>query len=48
VASLVDGEVKAGYLQQATFDASRLATGLYFSRLETGGRMLTRRMMLVK
>jgi hypothetical protein len=48
VASLVDGEAKAGYVQRATFDATTLASGLYIARLEFGGRRLVQKMQLVR
>jgi uncharacterized delta-60 repeat protein len=48
VATLVDGEVKAGIIQHATFDASRFASGIYISRLEFGGDRITKRMALIK
>ena len=48
VATLFDGEATAGRLLKATFDASRLSSGVYFSRLEVGGNALVKRMMLVK
>ncbi len=47
VASLVDGPQQAGW-HNVSFDASRLASGVYIYRLETGGNVLTRKMMLVK
>jgi hypothetical protein len=48
VATLFSGNAEAGKLIKATFDASRLSSGVYFSRLEFGGNALVRRMMLVK
>jgi hypothetical protein len=48
VATLFDGNAVAGTLQKANFDASRLASGVYYSRLEFGGQALVKRMMLVK
>ena len=48
VATLFDGEATAGRLLKATFDASRLSSGVYFSRLEFGANALVKRMMLVK
>jgi hypothetical protein len=48
VATLFDGQAVAGTLNKATFDASRLSSGVYFSRLESGGHALVKRMMLVK
>ena len=39
VATLFDGVATAGQYNQGTFDASRLATGIYFARLEFGGKM---------
>ena len=48
VATLFDGEATAGRLMKVTFDASRLSSGVYFSRLESGGKSLIKRMMLLK
>lgn len=47
VAVLINGSLSAG-THQVTFDASGLASGVYIYRLETTGRMFTRRMTLVK
>jgi hypothetical protein len=48
IATLVNEERKAGVYHQVLFDASPLASGLYFSRLEVGGTQLVRRMVLMK
>ncbi|MEX1140058.1 MAG: T9SS type A sorting domain-containing protein [Bacteroidota bacterium] len=48
VATLVEGERKSGVYQEVVFDASRLASGMYFSRIQFGDRQLIRKMMLVK
>jgi len=48
VTTLVDREVTAGEFQQVTFDASKLASGVYFSRLEFGGKELLKKMVLLK
>jgi photosystem II stability/assembly factor-like uncharacterized protein len=48
VAILFDGAAAAGEYHQATFDASRLASGIYFSRLEFGGKMQVKKMLLLK
>jgi endonuclease I len=48
VATLFDGVATAGRLMKATFDASRFPSGVYFSRLETGGHALVKRMLLLK
>ncbi|HTP79534.1 MAG TPA: S8/S53 family peptidase, partial [Bacteroidota bacterium] len=48
IATLVDGALQAGVYQQATFDASRMASGIYFARLEFGGRHLMKKMILIK
>ena len=48
VATLYDGEAIAGRLVKATFDASRLSSGVYFSRLEFAGRSLVKGMVLLK
>jgi hypothetical protein len=47
VALLFDGTRPAG-TYDATFDASRLVSGVYFYRLTTPGHVITRRMTLVK
>ncbi len=47
VATLVDETKEAGRYEVA-FDASRLTSGIYFSRLESNGRLLTKRMTLLK
>ena len=48
VATLFDGVATAGEYHQATFDASHLASGIYFSRLEFGGKMQVKKMLLLK
>ncbi len=48
VTTLVEGELRGGSVHRVTFDASRLASGIYFSRLEFGGRQISRKLMLVK
>lgn len=47
VATLVDGEVSAGY-HQAAFNGSRFASGVYFYRLTTPGFTKVMKMLLVK
>jgi hypothetical protein len=47
VAVLVDGVMPAGS-HTVTFDASNLTSGVYLYRLEADGKVLTRKMMLVK
>ena len=42
VATSMNGELKAGILYQATFDARNLASGLYFCRLESKNNSLTK------
>jgi hypothetical protein len=48
VAELYNGEAQAGRIIQTHFDASRLASGIYFSRLEADGKSLVKRMMFIK
>ena len=48
IATLFDGDATAGELVKVTFDASRLTSGVYFSRLESGGHVLVNRMLLMK
>jgi hypothetical protein len=47
-ATLFDGESKAGYYNRVVFDASRLASGIYFSRLESRGKQILMKMVLMK
>ena len=48
VATLFDDEATAGIDHQVHFDASNLASGIYFSRLEFGGKMQVKQMLLLK
>jgi hypothetical protein len=48
VAELFNGEVQAGRIIQTHFDASRLASGIYYSHLQVDGKSLVKRMMFVK
>jgi hypothetical protein len=48
VATVFDGTVQAGYIQKMTFDASRLSSGVYFSRLQYNGRTLLKKLVLMK
>ena len=47
VATLVDGEMEAG-VHQVSFDASRLASGIYFYRIAAGNYVTMKKMLLVK
>jgi hypothetical protein len=48
VAELFNGEAQAGRIIQTRFDASRLASGIYYSRLQVDGKSLVKRMMFIK
>ncbi len=48
VATLVNENLQAGIQHNVLFDASRLASGLYFYRLEAGRNTLVKKLMLVK
>jgi|WetSurMetagenome_2_1015567.scaffolds.fasta_scaffold07669_5 hypothetical protein len=48
VANLVNQDLRAGIVHSAVFDASRLASGLYLYRLETGTSSLVKKLMLLK
>jgi hypothetical protein len=48
VASVFEGDVKAGYIQKAVLDASRLSSGVYFSRLLYDGKSLLKKIELMK
>ncbi len=48
VANLFDGEADTGNIYEATFNAAMLPSGVYFARLDFGGKHLMRKMLLVK
>ncbi len=48
VATLFDGDVKAGYTQKTIFDASQLSSGVYFSRLQFNDKSLMQKIVLMK
>jgi hypothetical protein len=48
VATLFDGETESGRSFQTTFDATRLAGGIYFSKLQFNGKQLVRKMLMLK
>jgi hypothetical protein len=47
VETLVDAEKPPGHYQ-ATFDALRFASGVYFYRLQAGSFVQTRRLLVIK
>ncbi|HUI09547.1 MAG TPA: FG-GAP-like repeat-containing protein [Bacteroidota bacterium] len=47
VAELVDGEVQAGY-HEVRFDASNLASGIYFYRMRAGSFVQSRKLLLIR
>jgi hypothetical protein len=48
VRTLFEGPASAGRTYEVTFDATGLASGTYFCRLQNGGRTEIRRMLLVR
>ncbi len=48
VATLFAGDATAGTIHQVQFNASNLSSGIYFSRLEFGGKMQVKKMLLLK
>jgi hypothetical protein len=48
VATLFSGMAKAGHYIPATFNASRLTSGIYLARLQYSGKSLIQRMLLMK
>jgi hypothetical protein len=48
VATLFSGMATAGHYIPATFNASRLASGIYFARLQYNGKSLVQRMLMTK
>jgi hypothetical protein len=48
VATLLDEDRKAGEYQQVVFDASRFASGVYLYRLQSGGFIAAKKLVLLK
>jgi len=48
VATLVNNDLKAGMKHSVKFDASRLSTGMYFYRLDTGKNSMVKKLLLTK
>lgn len=48
VATLFNAPARAGVIEKVSFDASGLPSGLYFSRLQFGNKMLVQKMLLAK
>lgn len=48
VVTLVNGQMKPGVLHKVQFNASQLPSGIYFSCLESEGKILTKKLLLIK
>ena len=48
VAMSFEGDVQAGYIQKVVFNASRLSSGVYFSRLQYKDKNLIKKIILMK
>ncbi len=48
VATLFDAEAAVGVVHQVQFNGANLASGVYFSRLEFGGKVQMKKMLLLK
>jgi uncharacterized delta-60 repeat protein len=48
VAQLADEVLEAGVYHQRVFDGARLASGVYFARLTSGGQMQMKKLLLMK
>lgn len=48
VATLVNKQLPAGKQHQVTFDASKLSTGMYFYRLQSGENVQVKKLMIIK
>lgn len=48
VATLFNGEAKAGVINRVVFNASNLASGIYLYRLEFGNQTMVRKLVLMK
>jgi len=44
---LVDGNMDAG-THNVVWDGSRLASGIYFYRMQAGNQVLTKKMLMIK
>ncbi len=47
-ATLVNENLEAGVYHQYTFDASKLSSGIYFARLQSGDKVQLKKMLLIK
>jgi hypothetical protein len=48
IATLFSGNVQAGKYNQVTFNMNEMANGLYFTKLESNGKVDMKKIMLVK
>ena len=48
VATLVNEHLEAGINHQRTFDASKLSSGIYFARLQSNGKQMMKKLLLMK
>ena len=48
VATLFNGQAEAGKYYQVTFNANKLASGVYIARVESGARQITKKLLLMK
>jgi hypothetical protein len=48
VTTLVNGEMKSGMVNTVSFNASKLSSGVYFSRLKAGPFVSTKKLILIK
>ena len=48
VATLANGEMKAGVANTVSFNASKLSSGVYFSKLESNGSIQIKKLVLMK
>jgi hypothetical protein len=48
VTTLVNGMMKAGVMNTVNFNASKLSSGVYFSRLKSGGNVQIKKLLLMK
>jgi hypothetical protein len=48
VATLVNGELKAGLLHRTTLDVSKLSSGIYLYRLQSGDKSLVMKLLVLK